>query len=327
MESIITIKDPHFRVGFEPPKSRTDNYIETITNKVTQITEYAVSNGIDYLIITGDLLDKKYKSLYNINSFYQNLELIKKLCKPFKKVFVIPGNHDLPFNNYKNLSDSIYNMIVTHIDNMVDVSFKHYETEDYVISGIPFIQEGTMEQIKKVNEVKTDKIHLCVLHEHFVPIEDDLKELKFTTFYQYEDLPQFTNIDIFIFGHLHKGFPLKYYFKKGTEDKQWYVNTWSLYRLSRNYYSLNDLHTPEFCVIRGRDLHIETLNFKSFEECFIQEEINKELEKNDTIEKAINKFRNLSLYKENEIDLDFVESKVIKDAILKYIDIAKGENK
>ena len=315
----MVVKDPHLRGGYESPVSRTDDYEDTMYNKIRSIHNIAKKHNVKYLLIPGDILDKKYRSEYNINTLDKNLELFKKLIEPFVKVITIPGNHDLPFNSINNYSNSVYKIVVEHFDKVIDISNRDIIIDDYRIFGVPFGCKW-QDKVKEFNKsADDDTTNIVMLHEHFIPMDANKNELKFISdLYYYEDLTIYDKIDYFVFGHLHRGFDTKYY-KIGSK-KQYYINPWNLYRLSRNYYTVNDSHKPEV-VIFGKNKEPEhfIIDYKKFDDVFIEKELKRESEINNDIVEKVNEIISI---KSDGISFDGVKQEII-DVIQKYMSMTE----
>jgi len=240
------VKDPHFRLGFDNVSSRVDKYEETINDKINQIISICGDNGVDTLILTGDIFDKKYPSSYSFTALNDNINIIRKLKNEIGNVITIPGNHDLPYSSYKNVDKSVYNLI---LDTVTDVSYSTYEKEGVLFWGVPYTTDDTIEEIRKIHDkMPSYKKNVLMVHEHFLPFSGVVDDLKFTSFYRYNELYEFEKIDYFVMGHLHRGFDSTYIERKDG-SRQWFINPYSLFRLSRNYYSISDQHTPEIVIV------------------------------------------------------------------------------
>src|SRR5271157_1179336 len=97
---IITASDIH--ICDINPRARTDDFKETILEKIDQIRIACQKLKADAFIIAGDLFNLK-------NPNKNTHSLVRELIEVFKKfkcpVYMIPGNHDLMGNSLESLKD------------------------------------------------------------------------------------------------------------------------------------------------------------------------------------------------------------------------------
>lgn len=327
---VAVIKDPHFRLEFPPPVSRKDDYKETIYNKVNFIIEECRKRQVNQLIVTGDLFDKKYLKHYNSIAVKENIELLRHFKVNDIEVISIAGNHDLPYNSYDNVEDSLYGL-VAKLGLITDISFKHITIGKHQIYGVPFISnsEDLFSHLDAINTYAKSNLLggniFVVLHEHFIPFDASLDDLKFTTFFRYTELMKYKAIDGFILGHLHRGVPIaRYEYKDG--NSQIFINQWSLYRLARNYYSSLDLHKPELVFLDLDKKEAETIIIPhlSFKDAFIKNKIkDEESDDNENVSVFVeNLFEKVSGVEVEDIQgiLSGIKDGEIKEIIISYLE-------
>lgn len=291
MPKFMAIKDPHLRYGFPSPISRRDEYDIVINDKIDQIIKIGEEHGVTAVLLAGDITDKKYPSSYSLSAIAGNMALMQKLGSKVDAVYTIPGNHDLPWSNYAEVDRSFYGLMA-QVNLITDLSFAKTEIGNTVIYGVPYLSDSKQlfEELEKINtNADPDKHNIVMTHEHFISMEDEVGDLKYSSFHTYEDLVKYENINGFVMGHLHRGFKPKYYETK-TGRKQWYINPWNIYRLARNYYVLNDEHTPEVAIIdtdADTVIHVP-LVVPPTSEVFNPKILEKELEEKQTIEDMTN---------------------------------------
>jgi len=223
-KNIIFIKDPHLLYGFNQPNNRKETFFDEINNKWNYITNYYINNNIDYIIITGDLLDKMkslqwtFKSFLKIRKFLENIK--EKIGKP---IYSIRGNHD-ELDGINSNKNSVFG-------NLIDLGLIKY-----------FGEENNDNCINIFLNDKTIGIYgfdwELVLHTAVVDIENGKEHFDCVGYdYLIKTNPK---IDMWVLGHYHKGYPSLMY------NNKYFINSWNLTRLSRDYYVLNDEHTPEF---------------------------------------------------------------------------------
>lgn len=272
---MLIIKDAHFRFGHTKPLGRKETFEQEIIAKWEYIVNYAVSNGIQNIVFTGDILDIKAPSAYNLINISKLKKELNKAIDKGITLYSILGNHDLPLASRDLYPTSMF-------ASLVEDGYLHrlgsdpIQIEDNYVFGVDYTsdQELFRAEVQYINDFdigSTKKI--CVIHEHCIP--DDEYE-GHVNFFKYKDLVKaYPNINIWVCGHLHRGFPtqaVKYKTNQAT-----FVNPWSLTRLARNYYALNNEHTPMFVhyhIDKFKDIIIPHSNF---EEGFIEQELEKAL--------------------------------------------------
>ena len=314
---LLVIKDPHFRKGFGSPESRVDDYDDVIEDKLSQIEKISKDKGIDYIVFTGDVLDKKYPSSYSFGAIMSNLELIEKI-KGFSKkgILSIAGNHDLPYSSYDNVNNSVYKLAMSHLK---DISYSKIEDDKTSVYGIPYVEhDKVMDEISKINEqADPEKSNVVVLHEHFIPFDSEIGDLKYSSFFKYTDVKKFSNIKFFVYGHLHKGFEPRNYELEGG-NSQWHINPYSLYRLARNYYTVSGEHVPEVTYIdtESEDVYNIKLKVGDFSIVFDRNLLNQETENDENLNKYIQSISSIlkSLFIESSNFLSLSDSSSILDS-------------
>ncbi|MCF8010587.1 MAG: metallophosphoesterase [Clostridiales bacterium] len=84
---LLFLTDTHIRGN--TPRGRTDNFPETVANKLKEVAGLAEEHGVDAIIHGGDLFDSPGPSLAVSRQF---LSIFSKMPAP---VYIIAGNHDL----------------------------------------------------------------------------------------------------------------------------------------------------------------------------------------------------------------------------------------
>lgn len=97
MKTVMFIGDIH--LSTVPPSSRTDNYKEAIFTKLYQCTALVQKMHIDAVVLMGDIFHLKS---WRSNPYYLTNEVVvwlKSLRDAGSRVFLVVGNHDVPFGN------------------------------------------------------------------------------------------------------------------------------------------------------------------------------------------------------------------------------------
>lgn len=91
--------DTHLRGA--APEARTDNFSETVTNKLIDVVSLANQLNVEAVVHGGDLFDVPEPGLGQVGEY---LEILGRLGAP---MYVVPGNHDLYGNNPSTLNRTL----------------------------------------------------------------------------------------------------------------------------------------------------------------------------------------------------------------------------
>lgn len=255
----ISIKDPHMNFGFA--NRIRYNHNEDLALKHKFVREFCVENKISDIIITGDLTDTNDERKWTFKQYFLNKEELLKYKNLNLNLYSIAGNHDM-FNGMESTNETVFGELVRE-----DV-IKYLVKEPYIkvfrnpqenidknicVFGIDYSKHKELveKELEKINDLNKIEIKIVVLHSHVTPAEIGCTD--FT--YEYL-LKTYPNIDVFICGHYHGGFPTQAFYKKnpdGTDDTSKHVifiNNWSFQRVVRDYYNEMDAHTPEFSRVK-----------------------------------------------------------------------------
>lgn len=323
MIKLAFIKDPHLRMGMAHPQGRTEDFENNIKNKLGFIKSKCSEQGVSALFFTGDLLDKKTPSDYSFSQICQNEDEIKKLSEEMD-VYSIFGNHDLPYSSQSFKDQSILKYFMNHD---IIKPLPMMSENNIAVYGIDYIHsiEDTIAEMEKIhNLMSPDKYNIIIVHHHFVPqmCQDD--ELKYSSFKRYSALHHLDKIDAFVFGHLHMGYQPEMIFNPTSGRKQHFINPWSLTRLSRSYYSVNDKHKPQLVILSiddNMDSSVEVIEIPhlSFAEAFISEEMTLIEEFNENLH---NFMINLTVGQDDGI---LVPPEKLKDLVEYYLALASDQ--
>jgi DNA repair exonuclease SbcCD nuclease subunit len=315
---LLFIKDPHYRFGFQKPLGRQDSFQAEIDAKVDFVQEYAVQNKVDAVCYTGDLTDKKNPSDYLATQLISNEKSMSKITVPQYTIF---GNHDLPASSIQLKDRSVLNYFMGH--NVIKpLPFKSGKV---IVHGIDFI-ENPDEHKKALDalheSMSEDDINIVVMHQHYVPPFSKNAELKFIHFNTYSDLYEYEKVSVFVMGHLHMGFETTYR-ELPNGKKQIFVNPWSMTRLSRNYYAVNELHTPEMVevTIDGDEINWKhvIIPHTPYSEAFNDAEVKQSEIFHDKMQKFIESMSNQKLSTSATVTCP----KHIEGLVAKYIEKAR----
>lgn len=302
----ITCNDIH--ISDNGPRSRVDNFKETMLNKISQMRVACIKLNADAALITGDI--------YNLKNPAQNThELNNDLISEFKKfpcpIYAIEGNHDLTKNNLDSIKKQPLGVLFAD-GTLKQLRHEIIEKDNYKVSlvGIPFQQDLDPNKIKI--PPKEDCIAgICLLHAYASPTSGMLFKERLYSYKEFSHL----DADIFVFGHYH--------IDQGIEniDGKYFVNIGSM---SRGTLSDEDIdHHPQIGLIRintDNDISINIqsikLKVKPAEEIFNIDKYNESKEESKEMEQFINKLI-------TETSEDMSENKDFND-VIKNFNVAKA---
>ncbi len=250
----VSMKDPHMNFGFAN-RIRFDHQTD-LTNKLNFTRQWCKERNIQNIVMTGDVTDTNEEKKWSFNQYVLNkLELLK-----FKEdgitIWSPAGNHDM-FNGMVQTDNTVFGEFVRedvlkHLTRAPIIKvFRGPDNRDrnIFIVGIDYSKhkEVVQQELKRINDYQSFGIlKIVVFHSHCTPAEIAVTD------FTYEELVKtYTNIDMFICGHYHGGFPSYTFFRKnpdGSDTSQHVkiVNNWSFQRVIRDYYNEMNVHTPEF---------------------------------------------------------------------------------
>lgn len=247
----ISIKDPHYNFGFANRIRYTHQ--EDILAKNDFIRKYCKDHKISNIIATGDLTDTNEELKWSFNQYVANKNELLKFKNDNIKIWSVAGNHDM-FNGMARTTNTVFGEFVREgvieyiTSKPIEFNFNDQNgiSRSVIIYGIDYSKhkENTQIKLKDINQHK-DSSSLCmvVFHSHCTP-----SEIAVTDFTYESLLKDYPNIDGFICGHYHGGFPTGVYYKEDGQQKDHVlvINNWSMQRVVRDYYNEMDVHTPEF---------------------------------------------------------------------------------
>jgi len=249
MNKIAFIKDPHLMFGFsnnirKPLSGGSGNSWErSIRYKLEFIAKTMKDNGINILIISGDVFDRAKRSDWSFNKWLKHKNILLDIfVHEGIEIYSVQGNHDM-FDGKAELDGTVFGEMVEE-----DI-IKHlttYPLEFQTIVGIikihgmdySFTKDEQKRKFHSMNEDSKDYISICVSHTNISPNDEHLVD------FTYQELTeQFPNIDVHLCGHYHLGY-------ESTQlNEVTFINPWNMTRVSREYQVRMDNHTPEVVLI------------------------------------------------------------------------------
>lgn len=191
---IITTNDIH--ISDNGPRSRIDNFKDTMLDKINQMGMACRKLNADAAIIAGDLYNLKnpVKNSHNLNR--ELIEIFKKFPCP---IYMIEGNHDLSADRIESISDQPLGVLFAD-HTLIQLRDEVIEKEGVKISlvGVPFSEEidiSTLNLPDKGNCVT----QICALHLYAGLKSTMLFKNKI---YGYDEIGKLSS-DIFVIGHYH----------------------------------------------------------------------------------------------------------------------------
>lgn len=126
MRMIITA-DWHIRNT--KPRCRLDeNWNETQKKALKQIYEIATNKDADVYVV-GDVFHS------NTDTSFQNIQMVQELANNLGHLYILAGNHDLPYHSSENLNKSAIGVLfctesVTKIPNTSEISASNFDEEN-----------------------------------------------------------------------------------------------------------------------------------------------------------------------------------------------------
>jgi predicted phosphodiesterase len=342
---IIATGDPHLAMGVQTPIGRhPETFGKEQEDKLDFIGTYAVENKVSALVFPGDVLNYKNPSLYtaaSINRIMSHLSILNARVP----IHSLAGNHDLKMSSRQMKPDSVYNIFtqgkaLTDIHNKTLTLATDEKGVKVTLSGLDY-NSDTEDFLRELTELDAtlspNDINIITVHEHLVPVGESLP---FCHFINYDRFLEFSNFNVVISGHLHKGFPTVQLGEAiDLEDddldsestrprkKITFVNPWSLTRLSRDNYAVNDEHKPEL-VHLTIDTSTREIGFKHveiphlpFEDAFIKQSLCSAESRNLDISEFVSSLRDFSGGVDSETTIKSAPEQ-IKERIHHYMDLA-----
>ena len=241
------------------------NHQADLLSKLQYTINWCNSNNVKNVIMTGDITDTNEEKKWSFNQYVLNKNELLKFKESGITIWSPAGNHDM-FNGMVQTNDTVFGELAK--ENVL----KHITKEPFylpmggvnstggtdgiVIFGIDYSKHSEQIQasLKGINDYNLpgQTLKMVVFHSHCTPAEVAVTE--FTYDRLVKDYP---DIDIFICGHYHGGFPTTAIPKANiplnngaNKTNSLIINNWSFQRVVRDYYNELDVHTPEFEYVK-----------------------------------------------------------------------------
>ena len=235
MTEFVFISANDIHISDTGPRSRIDDFKDTILGKIAQMRTACDKLGADAALIAGDLYNLKTPSR---NSHQLNQDLIKEFRKFPCPIYMIPGNHDISADNLNSLAEQPLGVLFAD-GTLINLENEIVEKDGKKISlvGIPYRNKMTLNDISIPDKGDCDS-QVCLLHVYAGPKGGKLfNEILFG----YDELAK-TGPDVFVIGHYH--------LDQGIQevDGKYFVNIGSMSRGSLSEENIE--HEPQIGLIR-----------------------------------------------------------------------------
>ena len=244
MDEIILLTAGDIHISDTNPRSRIDNFKETMLGKINQLRIAAKKLRADAVLLTGDLYNLKnpVKNSHDLNR--ELIELFKKFECP---VYIIPGNHDLTADDLDALSMQPISVLFASgalkdlSKHSVDADKKiHIEKNGLKVNlvGVPYLKDIKINKLKLHTKDKDCTIQVCLMHIYAGPKAGKMHKERL---YGYDELGVLSP-DIFVLGHYH--------YDQGIQwvDKKCFINLGSISRGTLTDERID--HIPKFGFIK-----------------------------------------------------------------------------
>ncbi len=202
MIKLVWATDPH--VSDIAPVSRTDNWTETILDKISQVLEICEDVGAKSSIWGGDIFNIKQPDRNSFRTVNRMLRMLKSTsCDNYSNV----GNHDCKFGDYKFLPDQPLEAL------FAGGGFKRlYDNHEAVFTGfgvkvrvvgIPY--HGKKYDLERIRNIKKGSEDYLVCNALLLATDSSGTMFDKEDVLKYSDIPDLASeVDVWMFGHWHK---------------------------------------------------------------------------------------------------------------------------
>lgn len=244
----ITIKDPHFSFGFM--NKIRNNYERDILKKLDFVKGYCSANTINKIFFTGDVFDSSTEDKWSFKKYRKNKRVIESIGVDVGvELYSNVGNHDM-FHGFEGSNETIFGEMVhdASLYNITDHPLLIREDNLIIkVQGVDYSVDKNivLENIRIFDEESypgMEMYKIAILHSNITP--DEVSKITDFTYRNLADT--FPDIDMFICGHYHLGYPTLVMEREPDQKSVTFVNNWNFTRVVRDYEVELDEHTPEF---------------------------------------------------------------------------------
>ena len=244
---LLYFTDSHLRVT--NPKNRTDDFYQTLKNKMNEILEISLEEDVDYILHGGDLFDRPDTPISLVTDFSQ---IFQKFKSP---IYIVSGNHDIFGHNPSTVHRTMFGLldslgVIKMITDKVilkkDVTVQLTSFPYTIDMDNPHNREGYIVRDKGNADYA---IHLT--HGFLI----DKKPPEMIPHTLISDITD-TVADVTFGGHIHYGF------KTLNVDGKYFINPGSIVRISN---SLSEFkRKPKIVILELTDeINVREINLKT----------------------------------------------------------------
>lgn len=294
--------DSHIRP--DNPKSRKDDFVESLKDKFKEISSIVKEQRIDYILHGGDLFERPDIPIPLATEF---IKIIQGYGVPF---YMITGNHDMFAQNPNTVSRTILGLLnsvdVIHIIEKGESITLNDGINRVMITGTPYFYGVDKSPENYIIKEKPEGIDYLINMVHGLVIDGSFIEgIEYTSLDKITE----TQAEITLLGHYHAGF------RTLEVDGKYFINPGAFTRLSSSNFELTRMPKVVIIDISSKisieDYYLRTA--KPGDEVIDTQRIREVSFKEEVFEN----FKNLA---ENSVDFEKLDVNLI------LFDIAKSEN-
>lgn len=303
------------------PSSRTDDWADTVFNKLEQIRKVAEKISADAIIDGGDFFHIKSPSKNSHELVRRTADLHRLYPCP---VYCVPGNHDCTYGDYSFLPQQPLGVLYStgvykRLYDEHEAVFVSPEGVKVRVVGIPY--HGNFYDLNRFKNLKKGDEDVLICAAHVLASLDGGKMFEGEDIIRYADLLD-TAPDVYLFGHWHKDQGIE---KLGSKT---FVNVGSL---TRGSLSQDDVQRRPACVVlncskTGVDPKIIRLKVGSPEEVFDLEGRERQISRQENMDEFVGKIKETLLSEDTGLSLTETVSAMeevaseVKEKALSYLE-------
>lgn len=246
MLRLLYVTDTHIRGT--APRSRTDDFVQAIGDKLDEVVEIAHREGVDAVLHGGDLFDRPDLSPAVVRDAAR---LLRRLQQP---IYTVAGNHDIYGHNPDTVERSMLGLLdafgVVQLIRPGEKVLLEGGGRKIQLTGQPFHydldrREASLDYAVQ-NETGAD---YCIHMVHGMavdrPLPDGVAHTMVDTLWSEE-------VDVLLTGHYHAGFPVK------QKEGRYIINPGALARIN-NHPSEIRRHPQVALLELGEEIHVRLI--------------------------------------------------------------------
>lgn len=276
------------------PKSRIDNFYQTLLNKFNEVVEISKEYKVDYILHGGDWFDRPDISPSIVRDFAM---ILQKFEKP---IYTIAGNHDIFGYNPETLSRTMLGLvegvgIIKVIKYGETIILKNDVTCELLGQAYNFEIDENYEKYYIAKKSSDAQYCINIVHGMLMP-KAFIPGVKYTMIDDILD----TEADITLVGHYHTGFGVV------KKDDKYFVNPGSLVRASAEKGEFKRKPSVVLIELTKNNINIEMIPLKAAlpaEEVLNMEYLNDEYDREIKLNDFFNLIDTNSDYEDLKIDI------------------------